>query len=217
MSMQEAIQLNNQAVILLESKLFEDATVSSYAALETFQQYQRQQTPDDQEASHQNSYYSIDHLMSFHDSTSSSDDMENEFIYEHGIALPRDIMDPNIITLVIVFNMALCHQLLAKQCANEDSSRIYLHRARQLYRLTHNLQDGAQIMLSTSVFNFVVGNNLGVIHSKLGNYEEANEYFSHLVSMMMIYSVVFGEKNRLYASIQGFWKNVVRESIAPAA
>lgn len=218
MAIEEAIRLNNQTVSLLERKLFNDATVSSCAAIEIFQQHhhhQHQQNADRQELYHEHCNHSIDQFMSHHNSASSSDDGMDEFRYEHGIALPRNTMDPNIIRPILVFNSALCLQMLADHCNNEEASHYNLQRAIRLYRIAYALQDHTR---NPSFFRFVVVNNSGVIHKHLGNSEEARLFFEHLTSLAMVCIVDSARESKSLQSIAGFWRNAMDESMAsPAA
>ena len=209
MSVQNAIQLNNQAVFFLEHKLLFNAVRYSCAAMDMFQKHHRTVN----QASPQAGDDPIDQLMIDHCNENSSDDTNDEFIYKHGIALPTNTVDTNAITPVLIFNCALCHQLLAKQHNDAAASDTYLDRAKRLYRIALD----QQARDANAIFKFALANNIGVIHKKLGEHEESNQYFRQLESLMMIY-VDFGVENKRLQYIQGFWKNVMgNTSIAPAA
>ncbi len=151
-----------------------------------------------------------------HDRKSPSDDSTMDaFIYEHGIVLPiPDTMDSTVAIPVLIFNCALCHQLLARHWNDRSASCNFLERAKDLYKLAYDQQDADENV----IFKFAIANNIGVIHKKLGNYEESSRCFEHLVSLMMFYIDVGAEESKHLQPVHGFWKNVLGNgSIAPAA
>lgn len=124
-------------------------------------------------------------------------------------------MDLNVVTPVLIFNCALSYQLLASSHRNDaQTSRSHHHRAMQLYRLAYALQNETS---HASLFKFVIVNNIGVIHKRLGDSEQASHCFDYLESMFMFLVVYVGrQSHRLVAAARDFWKNVT-ESMAPAA
>jgi hypothetical protein len=74
----------------------------------------------------------------------------------------------------MIFNSALAHQLSA-----ETSASPAMMKAKLLYRLICNPEDMAQ----SSLFQYAVINNLGVIEQKMGNASLSYQYFDLLPSV----------------------------------
>ena len=213
MSIQQAIRLNNHAISLLKSKIFNNAVMISCDALQMFQQYQQSGAQSSSEEQEHNTV-SIDRFMASDNHEKLPDESIDEFIYEHGVFLPADTIDPTVIIPVLIFNCALSHQLLALHANNQRASRQFLDRARGLYQLAYEQLDEN----SNVLFKFTVVNNIGIVHKWLGNYQESKSCFEQLVSTMMIYVDVGTEEIRQLQPIQGFWNNVMEAgSMAPAA
>ncbi|CAJ1925409.1 unnamed protein product [Cylindrotheca closterium] len=219
MSYREAIQLNNQATSLLESKRFDEAILVACAAMEVFQK----QTPTAEKVSLCGNDFVDQCMLSRHrDCDCDSNTMDEEYTYEHGIVLPLNTMDGTVITPVLIFNCALSHHLAARHCNDHAiCSQHFLNKAQRLYTLAYDQQDQDQNM----IFQAVIVDNIGVIRKILGNEEEAQACFEHLTSMlmMMIYCTeddsCLGE-NKYRQHVQGFfWMNILenQRSLAPAA
>mmetsp|Transcript_35129 Transcript_35129/g.85076 ORF Transcript_35129/g.85076 Transcript_35129/m.85076 type:complete len:211 (-) Transcript_35129:128-760(-) len=210
MNTERAIQLSNQAVSFLETKCFEQAILSSCAAMEVFQQSRHRA---EQVLSRQGNDF-IDQCIIGQDKSSSDQTIMDEFIYEHGIVLPMNTFDATVITPVLIFNCALSYQLAARHCDDHGTHRIaLLERAASLYQVVYNGQDQE---LNT-IFKCAILNNVGVIHKMLGRSEAAKACFDYLVSIMMTY--VAADNSKYLRLVQGFWNNVLgngRET-APAA
>lgn len=211
MSIQQAIHRNNQVASLLESNRFSEALCVSCAAMELFQNHQRY-------TAKQVSFGGKDiidrYIFARGRDCSSDDETNDDFIYEHAVVLPLNVLDGTIITPVLIFNCALCHHLMgARHCKDFATSQPFLEKARRLYNIAYSEQDDD----FNTLFKFVIVNNVGIIHKKLGSHEENDACFDHLTSIMMIY-VVLGESKYLQP-IQGFWKNILGNgrSIAPSA
>mmetsp|Transcript_35130 Transcript_35130/g.85078 ORF Transcript_35130/g.85078 Transcript_35130/m.85078 type:complete len:209 (-) Transcript_35130:128-754(-) len=208
MSIEKAIQLSNQAVSFLENKCFEQAILSSCAAMEVFQQSRHRA---EQVLSRQGNDH-IDQCIIGQDKSSSDQTIMDKFIYEHGIVLPMNTMDATLITPVLIFNCALSYQLAARHC-DDDTHQAFLEKAASLYQIAYKDQDQD---LNT-IFKFAILNNIGVIHKMLGRSEAAKACFDYLVSIMMTY--VAADNSKYLRLVQGFWNNVLgngRET-APAA
>mmetsp|Transcript_35110 Transcript_35110/g.85052 ORF Transcript_35110/g.85052 Transcript_35110/m.85052 type:complete len:212 (-) Transcript_35110:128-763(-) len=211
MSIERAIQLSNQAVSCLETKCFDEAILSSCAAMEVFQQsrHMAEQVPSQQG----NDF--IDQCILTQGTKSSSDQtiIMDEFIYEHGIVLPMIAMDETVVTPVLIYNCALSHQLAARHCNDDRTHKVFLEKAASLYQIAFKEQDEGL----NAIFKFAILNNIGVIHKMLDRSEAAKACFDYLVSWMMIY--IHTDNSKYLRLVQGFWGNVLgngRET-APAA
>ncbi|CAJ1925391.1 unnamed protein product [Cylindrotheca closterium] len=218
MSIRQAIQLNNQAVSLLESKRFSEAIPVACAAMEVFQ---KQTTPTGEQVHlHDNDFVDRCILSRNRDCISDSrNTMDEEYTYGHGIMLPLNTVDGTLIIPVLIFNCALSHHLAARHCNEHATSQQFLNRARSLYTLAYNELNQDQNL----IFQAVVVNNVGAIHKSLGNYEEAQACFDYLTSMLMMMIYYTEEtssgENNYRQHVQGFWKNILgnERSTAPAA
>ena len=207
MDIKQAILLNNQAASLLESNRLSEALCVSCAAMEMFQK----QRSSGEHVSFDGKGTIDQFMLALGDF--SSDDTNDDFVYERGVVLPLNVLDRTVITPVLIFNCALCHHLGARHCNDFATSQAFLSKANRLYEIAYSEQDHD----FNTIFKFAIVNNVGVIHKELGSYEEAEACFDNLTSIMMIYTV--SGENKYLQPVRGFWRNVLGNgrSIAPAA
>mmetsp|Transcript_35135 Transcript_35135/g.85084 ORF Transcript_35135/g.85084 Transcript_35135/m.85084 type:complete len:142 (-) Transcript_35135:450-875(-) len=129
----------------------------------------------------------------------------DEFIYEHGIVLPMNTTDATVITVVLLFNCALAHQLAARHCNYGSPTKALLERAESLYQIAYN---GQALGLKNTIFKLAILNNVGVIHNTLGRGEAAKASFDRLVSLMMCYIIDSRNNKKHLRLVQSFWNNV---------
>lgn len=87
----------------------------------------------------------------------------------------------------IIYNMALAYQLQATFGTSSavDVESLNLNRSLMLYEMAYKIcMDSDETRVSFDLIMAIV-NNLGHIHSRLGNETSANECFQHLLSVMM--------------------------------
>jgi hypothetical protein len=93
-----------------------------------------------------------------------------------------------LISTMIIFNLALAHQLLA---ATHEKKEQLLSKAAKLHECGFNLRR-AEDFESNILFTLATMNNLGLIHQQLNDRDQAKKCFEHLLSSMM-YLIDCGE------------------------
>jgi tetratricopeptide (TPR) repeat protein len=117
------------------------------------------------------------------------------FLYRHAIHIntcssPNNHMDAMMISVIIIFNLGLVHQLLGMQ-ADAISSAVVLQKAGVFYQLAFKLlllEDKVDSITSNLLFGMAVANNLAIIHISLGKIDAAGKFFEHLLSMLMVFT-----------------------------
>ncbi|CAJ1934726.1 unnamed protein product [Cylindrotheca closterium] len=222
MSLQHIINLNNYMVFLLESKQSSWAVKNGVHAMELMDQLNEDQhltlasqsslsVPCKQEDAHD-----IDHYMHYmeHSDLYDWDEPSDDYVYERGVTLPSTVTDFKCIIAVLIFNLALSHQLSAStRHQHDDLRQKLLHKAKRLYELA--LRE--QIVDHSTAFKFAAVNNVAVIYRMMGDDETSQKYLDYLVSLRM-HVVSVGDCPQLQ-QMNGFWRNVFGKgiSIAPAA
>ena len=131
-------------------------------------------------------------MMTSVDSAKSSD---TDFVYRHPISIPSSqfhalIPDENdckvVISLSIIFNLALAHHLRAIEEVDASSNHQELSRAMRLYELAYKLQAHGDTGSGISTLYIMSTlNNLGQIHKALNEADTASKCFENLLSAMM--------------------------------
>lgn len=206
MALQHVIELNNHAATLMKHGLFRDAIVAASSALK----HHGELVHSHEVRSKWNCESDwIDKCMMYSDVTESS---TGDFLYQRGIHLPSDFGDSTGIAPILIFNLALSHQLLALRHYNTIPHQQLLLKAKKLYELAHECEDSEDNVL----FKFAIINNTALIHKTLGNDKVSKECLDFLMSLIMLF-VDRGCSAHLQ-HIEGFLANIstVTET-APAA
>jgi hypothetical protein len=214
--MNRTIELNNIGVSHIEHGDFESAIVKLGMALEASKHnvYKDVADPESQNTS-------LDECMAKGPIEDEIDESVHQgFVYRQAIPVPTSIEcnyeSSTTISVLIVFNLALAHQLYAAQ----TNSPAKLHKAAKLYGLSYNLQREESLQ-GTALFTMAVFNNLAVIYKQLDEEEEAGYFFQHLLSaLMLLVDCDSGEKVQA-SHFDGFLKNttflICQPSVAAAA
>jgi tetratricopeptide (TPR) repeat protein len=218
---------NNQAASLLEHGHFEEAIVSFSKSLKVYHQFVHDSNPKTTRKPNLDQYMIPSQFQQAYSQSSSSLDQQQEasiFIYQRAIFIPLSTKllssesNTLLLSVVIPFNLALCHHLSAmKSCSTSK-----LRKAAQLYELAYNL--ASDLGMENLVFSIATINNLGNISYLFGKTETATRLFSGLLSVLM-YLVVRGNEehdNSLGASdLEGFFRNtshlILQDQTAAAA
>jgi tetratricopeptide (TPR) repeat protein len=205
-SYQQAIAENNSAVTLFESGNYRLAIVSFSNALQIFKTIMDRPPVEHHEQSLKTT---LDQCMArrrnIHGIGSEVDESSEHFMYRQAIHVPVEIdcsfRASALISTMIIFNLALAHQLLA---ATHDKKEQLLSKAAKLYEYGFNLQR-AEDFESNVLFTLATVNNLGLIHQQLNASDQAKNCFEHLLSSMM-YLIDCGEGHGF--EFDGFLRNV---------
>ncbi|CAJ1970484.1 unnamed protein product [Cylindrotheca closterium] len=221
MSLQTVINQNQQTIAFLEAKEYYSAIVSSSSALQCLRSVPPMQheehegnlllVPAAKSSVSPSSDNAIDHCMLFANIQGHDDIRGNQtFMYSHAIPLPPNVTDHATITLLLIFNAALAHHLVAMQ-DKEDSPR-FLRRANQLYTLAYNSSEDIE---QNPLFLFAVYNNTALVDLQIGDKDSWNPCVEHLVSIYMV-MVDEGCTSRL-RHLQGFLESLVSSTPTAAA
>jgi tetratricopeptide (TPR) repeat protein len=193
------INLNNLGVSLIQTGQLGQAIACLAKALGYSRKFPNQQ--GEKNDTEEPVKASLDQCMVQQSSSSpcdsSSVDAKNDhqvpFLYRRPIhindRLSPNHMDTRMISVIIIFNLGLAHQLLGMQ-TDAISSPVVLRKAGVFYQLAFNnllLLDEEEVESITSnlLFGMAVANNLAIIHLSLGKMDAAGKFFEHLLSMLM--------------------------------
>eukprot|EP00980_Cylindrotheca_fusiformis_P031531 scaffold26503_cov127-Cylindrotheca_fusiformis.AAC.1 len=141
------------------------------------------------------------------------------FVYWHpmqAVDLPESTRNSSL-SLIIVFNLALCHHLMAleKDCKERESR---LHAALKLYELGISMHMEGNIVVDMT-YALAMVNNCAQIFRSLNHPRKAKRFMAHMLSSLMI-MIEYGETNVL-DEFDGFLQNasnlILRKETAPAA
>jgi tetratricopeptide (TPR) repeat protein len=144
---------------------------------------------------------------------------ESAYIYERPILVSQQSMEGEhcpgvILSLIIIFNLALAHHLSAMQ---NNTDRKLLQRALHLYELAYQLQREENHNGSLR-FTMIVANNLGQIHRAVKDESKHQQCLEHLLSTMMY---LVDSRVRLCIELDGFLRNasqlILKDKCAGAA
>jgi hypothetical protein len=138
------------------------------------------------------------------DETSNAADLNQDFVYRRPIFITSESDCENETTVfikcesdwkneaalivILVFNMALLHHLIALDLEYDDAKRPHILKgAIKLYKLGHRLQveQESNVQLSLT-YTMATVNNLAQIFKDLNNKPQSNRLFKHLLRSLMI-------------------------------
>ena len=133
--------------------------------------------------------------------------------------LPRSELDRcELLSYVILYNLALSYHLRAMDEEEDHLRNAYLDKALTLYEHAHHILSSQEIDVSL-LHTMAIASNLGHIHHVIGDEQRAELCFQHLLSTIL-YVVDCGEGAKI-KSLDGFFRNVMplicTSSSAPAA
>jgi tetratricopeptide (TPR) repeat protein len=118
-------------------------------------------------------------------------------------------------SFMLLYNLALTHHLSA---LSGNNSQKRLRKALSLYELAYTIQMTEDIQL-TFLQSMAIANNLGQIHTALGDEEKSRQCFQHLLSSIMFLNES-GDRDSV-EQMDGFIANIMplilMGSSAPAA
>jgi tetratricopeptide (TPR) repeat protein len=201
---QITIQLNNSAVSLIAAGDYDAAISALISALETCKQIIGEAYEH-----HQPVKTSVDQCMTQSPATqakTSNEDEYDQYMYRQAIHIPLLTIESSYqasIILMIIFNLALAHQLSA---VGGDKEKSKLRKAAKLYELSFSfILQRDENFENNVVFTMATVNNMGLIYHKLNDGETANKCFEHLLSTLM-FLIGCGEGD-VY-ELDGFLRNV---------
>ena len=205
-----AIQQNNTAVYLIEAGDYVSAIIHISSALHILKK-----SMEEVDLQHGNrpmeTHVSLDACMT-QSAAAQADEEEGHYMYQQAIRLPSGIefndRSSPVILSMIIFNLALAHQLSA---VGSNKSDLRMRKAAKLYELGYNLQR-AEHFDNNVLFTMATVNNMGLLHHKLNDRETGNRCFEHLLSTLMF--LIDCSKGHVYG-IDGFLRNASHVISAP--
>ena len=223
-----AQRLNNEGVHYLSKGLYGDALHAISNGLTLVKQVlsssdqvvekRLPQTMDSDTQSSSNSptcifFHLHKEFSSISDHTDAIRDAET-FVFCNPVFLPRGVNQVTTLkyyvnlSFILLYNLALTHHLYAMEGEGDQGS---LRKALSLYELAYTLQMTEDIEVSF-LQTMAIVNNLGQIHTALGNQKESKFCFEHLLSTIM-YLNDCGETamsdNMEDFRVEGFMENVI--------
>ena len=225
-SIQLATRLNNIAVAMTENGNFKsaipkltEALTASTDALQGFKRSRIQCFPEERVGMSRKPT-SLDECMttsSQHSQADEPDQVEQGeahqyYVFRRCIPIPIStettvyFESPMLIYVVIIFNLALAHQLAAMECScvSESDSLLLMSKAAQLYELAFNLQQEDECMENSALFSMATVNNLALVYNGLKDSENAKKCFQYLLSILMLFVGCHGEQ---ISEFEGFFRN----------
>jgi hypothetical protein len=228
--MQSAIDMNNEAASLIEKGRYKSALSLLSRVLTIVQSEVDSQNGDDDD----------DTMMSGFQSAYSTRDMEEiqarrqlckfenfapdqGFIYSHPIrAANLDEHDQQyVMTIIIVFNMALAHHQIALQLQCNDCGKDYemrLSDALKLYHLGFCMQMKGDVHMDMT-YALAMVNNTAQIYKAMNRQKKAQTFFTYMVSSLMM--MIENGEAELVDELDGFLRNasrlILKEAVAAAA
>jgi hypothetical protein len=216
--LQSAIELNNTGVGLIRSGDYTRAIVPLLNALKIAKQccsITIEDAQDDCCAQHRRTA-SLDMCIAHTQSECllSPEDENEHYMHREAICIPPSfLLDSSsqqkhyvpavLLTAVVLFNLALLHQLSAQDGENHQAK---LTKAAQLYTLVNELHVPNRVA-NNVWFAMATVNNLGLVHAQLQDATNANRCFEGLLAMLM-FSTEGAQKRR--DDFDGFLRNVSR-------
>eukprot|EP00980_Cylindrotheca_fusiformis_P027755 scaffold22558_cov116-Cylindrotheca_fusiformis.AAC.4 len=118
---------------------------------------------------------------------------------------PTNSRTCELVALTVMFNLALCHQLLSAQLSEEESL-LYLHKAIRLYQLCCQVQILAESDLQRS-FLLAILNNMGIAQFKMQQEEEAAISFEWILSIALSFAANGEDIHRMNQNTSIFLEN----------
>jgi tetratricopeptide (TPR) repeat protein len=214
------VKLNNTSVALISSGEYGRAISRLSKALVLA----NKRVLENSSESHGSLDVTLDRCMAQSPLTDDDGNDESErslFLYQRAIYLadgmPFCYRTSVLASVIIIFNLALAHQLDAMKQPSKRSRKC-LKKAAKLYELAHSIYHENNDFEESAVFVLASVNNLGLIYQELHDTNTAQKCFQHLLSTLM-FLVDCGEGN--VSEFEGFFRNtshlIVKETTAAAA
>jgi hypothetical protein len=223
MTMKAVTCMNNSATLLIETGHYKEALDILGSCLEIVRTELDNKPDDDEKMGGCKKVYSSTDSQDLQArkkiSNVESFEPDEDFIYRHPIRannLPADEGD-YIMSVIVCFNMALCHHLFAI----EGGPRDYVNRlngALKLYELGFCMQMKGDINMDMT-FGLAMVNNCAQIYKAMNRKSKAQKFSKHMLSFLMM-MIENGEAETV-DELDGFLWNasrlILKENVAQAA
>jgi tetratricopeptide (TPR) repeat protein len=196
------MELNNSAVSLISSGVYEEAIANLAKALNSSKKFMAQTN----DANEPLGMASLDQCMvqspKINDVSENDDSEKKDYLYRRAICIPLTSCcyeTAVLSSVIIIFNLALAYQLAA---GDSDKRSRYLRKAAKLYELAYSLHSEENFESATFIMACI--NNLGLIYDELHDTITAQKCFQHVLSTLM-FLVDCGGTNG--SQLDGFFRN----------
>jgi hypothetical protein len=183
--MQSVAYMNNSAALLIETGHYEEALDNLGRCLEIV----LAELGNDEKMGGCKPVYSSTYPQDLQArknvSNVESFEPDVDFIYRHPIRannLPADEGDYNIMSVIVCFNMALCHHLFAIEGGPGDCVSL-LKSALKLYELGYSMQMKCHMDIT---FGLAMVNNCAQIYKAMDRKSKAQKFSQHMLSFLMM-------------------------------
>jgi len=114
------------------------------------------------------------------------------------------ILMPKMLCLISHFNLAICHH---RNAIVKDMDIGLLIKSLQLYEMAYSFQIQERIAMTLTPA-MIIMSNIGQIHTTMGNHENTQECFRHLLSTLM-FLIETGEMDTV-SEYDAFFENVMK-------
>lgn len=147
------------------------------------------------------------------DRSDSSRQSRESYVYTKPLLLPKCCIEEDhnmgiVLTLMILFNLALAHHLKAMSMDDLQRCKKVLDQSLKLYELTYQLHIDSEESGGSLRFTMIIANNLGQIHKLAGNDEKHQMCLQHLLSAIMYMVDSYGHRWDS-SDMDGFYRNVL--------
>lgn len=212
-------EINNIAVKQMESGDIDGAIATFTVAVRASKQLMVKSRDEEEDLKTQDGTsdeQKLDNLMRISHPDNDSMDCREEmaqdqcYMYRRAIQVTEDDIEDDyesriVLSVVILFNLALSNHLSAEMEDDETRKSLKLRKAAKLYEMTYNLHQDASIGLNP-LFLLATVNNLGVIYQTMNQQETAQELFRTLLSTILFLTDC-GE-GKVVSEFGGFFQNV---------
>jgi tetratricopeptide (TPR) repeat protein len=209
-----AMHQNNSAVALISAGHYDAAISSLSNALKTSKQLM-----DTNDESPQTKMTSLDRCMAQSSAAAegnhlaTQEDKSGRYIYRQAIRFPQDMRCDSeanfMVSVVVIFNLALAHHLAAAAGAGGETKQHRLRKAAKLYKCAlqaFQILQQEERLESNVMFTMANLNNMGLAYQQLNDEESASNCFQHLLSALMLL-VDCGQVN-VFGELDGFLRNI---------
>jgi tetratricopeptide (TPR) repeat protein len=148
-----------------------------------------------------------------HEQLESALQSQEGYLYTKPLLVPKCCIEDEyymgiVLTLMILFNLALAHNLKAIFLDDVERCKKVLDQSLKLYELAYQLHIDSEESAGSLRFTMIIANNLGQIHKLSGNDEKHQMCLHHLLSAIMYMVDSYG--HRLDSSeMDGFYRNIL--------
>ena len=187
--------LNNHAVVLIRGKKYNGAIKTLCKALEKYRILISSQSlsENDESMSNISLHTCVQQSEYIQQQTHILQDEANDqslYIHRQPLCIPKGLgknyEETTMASALVIFNLALAHQVLAEEESMDGQSRRkLLKKAGKLFQCALNMSIDEELDSSSFSFTLAAMNNMGIIYYQLDENEAATNCFERLMSIIV--------------------------------